>query len=227
MGDCATAAGRLGDEGQQTFCHNIVFALPRFRAPRSYCCCLSAYDLLQRKCMCLTRDWREGRGSVARARAAAAVAGTCQFQGIWLQQNANLSISSKWSTGVWGFRPLVLRPSSFVLRPRSSPESEHRLLLTFAKQTKYRRTPVSLLVCISFLQILGCMAKFSAAPRQITCSYTGQIVCCVFCRTRFWGSQECRIAGGSKAINYAGKFFPDEQGLCMCNICILLGFYLG
>lgn len=60
------ATGRLGEKGQQTFCHNIVFALPRFRAPRSYCCCLSAYDLLQRKCMCLTREWREAGDSVAR-----------------------------------------------------------------------------------------------------------------------------------------------------------------
>jgi len=31
------------------------------------------------------------------------VSESCQFQDIWLQQNANLSISSKWSTGVWGF----------------------------------------------------------------------------------------------------------------------------
>jgi len=110
---------------------------------------------------------------------------SCQLQGIWLQQNANLSISSKWSTGVWGFpepgRPLASSAVDIYQANQIQPNA-----------------PLSHWQCLAFLfasKSLHPLAlhgqKFSAKPRQITCFYTGQIVCCVFCTT----------------INYAGLDF--------------------
>lgn len=96
------------------------------------------------------------------------------------------------------------------------PGPGRRLLLTFPGQAKHSRMLLSILVCLFLLLLsLGCMAKFSAKPRQITSFYTGQIVCCVFCP--------------DSAINYAGKFFPVPHSLAVyaCAIFACLGMVQG